>query len=130
MTRALLQEWKASMDGLAASTVNVKLAAARRLVSQETVARMDFLEWRERDLRHTKFVALRDDIDPRALNREKPLSFWGLVDVSVPLVLHELQPAVSDLGGRQSQPERGATLSWDRRTATTNTAPVLLRYAA
>ena len=34
LTRALLQEWKASMDGLAASTVNVKLAAARRLVSE------------------------------------------------------------------------------------------------
>lgn len=54
----------------------------------------------------------------------------GLVDVSVSLVLHELQPAVSDLGGRQSQPERGATLSWDRGTATTNTAPLFLRYAA
>ncbi len=34
LTRALLQEWKASMGGLAASTVNVKLAAARRLVSE------------------------------------------------------------------------------------------------
>lgn len=34
LTRALLQEWKASMDSLAASTVNVKLAAARRLVSE------------------------------------------------------------------------------------------------
>ncbi|WP_245536221.1 tyrosine-type recombinase/integrase [Terriglobus roseus] len=34
LTRALLQEWKSSMDSLAASTVNVKLAAARRLVSE------------------------------------------------------------------------------------------------
>lgn len=34
LTRALLQEWRASMDALAASTVNVKLAAARRLVSE------------------------------------------------------------------------------------------------
>ncbi len=34
LTRALLQEWKASMNSLAASTVNVKLAAARRLVSE------------------------------------------------------------------------------------------------
>ena len=34
LTRALLQEWKASMDALAASSVNVKLAAARRLVSE------------------------------------------------------------------------------------------------
>lgn len=34
LTLALLQEWKASMDGLAASTVNVKLAAARRLISE------------------------------------------------------------------------------------------------
>lgn len=34
LTRALLQEWKASMDSLAASTVNVKLAAARRLISE------------------------------------------------------------------------------------------------
>lgn len=34
LTRALLQEWKASMDALAASSVNVKLAAAQRLVSE------------------------------------------------------------------------------------------------
>ena len=34
LTRALLQKWKASMDALAALTVNVKLAAARRLVSE------------------------------------------------------------------------------------------------
>lgn len=34
LTRALLQEWKASMASLAASTVNVKLAAARRLVAE------------------------------------------------------------------------------------------------
>ena len=34
LTRALLQEWKVSMGSLAASTVNVKLAAARRLVSE------------------------------------------------------------------------------------------------
>jgi integrase len=34
LTPALLQEWKASMDGLAASTVNVKLAAARRLIAE------------------------------------------------------------------------------------------------
>jgi hypothetical protein len=30
----LLQEWKASMDSLAASTVNVKLATVRRLVAE------------------------------------------------------------------------------------------------
>ena len=41
LTRALLQRWKASMDSLA-STVNVKLAAARRLVSQ---ARPNGLIW-------------------------------------------------------------------------------------
>jgi site-specific recombinase XerD len=34
LTRALLQEWKASMDSLAASTVNVKLATVRRLVAE------------------------------------------------------------------------------------------------
>ena len=33
-TPALLQEWKSSMSGLAPSTVNVKLAAARRLVDE------------------------------------------------------------------------------------------------
>jgi len=34
LTRALLQEWKASMDGLAASTVNVRLSAVRKLVEE------------------------------------------------------------------------------------------------
>ena len=34
LVRALLQGWKASMNALAASTVNVKLAAAWRLVSE------------------------------------------------------------------------------------------------
>jgi site-specific recombinase XerD len=34
LTRALLQEWKASMDALALSTVNVKLSAVRRLVGE------------------------------------------------------------------------------------------------
>jgi hypothetical protein len=33
-TRALLQEWKASMDGLAPSTANVRLSAVRRLVGE------------------------------------------------------------------------------------------------
>src|SRR5260370_17859330 len=32
LTRALLQEWKATMDALAPSTINVKLSAVRRLV--------------------------------------------------------------------------------------------------
>ena len=34
LTRALLQEWKASMDGLAPSTANVRLSAVRRLVGE------------------------------------------------------------------------------------------------
>jgi integrase len=34
LTRALLQEWKASMDALAPSTVNVKLSAVRRLIGE------------------------------------------------------------------------------------------------
>ena len=34
LTRALLQEWKASMDALAVSTVNVKLSAVRRLIGE------------------------------------------------------------------------------------------------
>ena len=34
LTRALLQEWKATMDALAPSTVNVKLSAVRRLVGE------------------------------------------------------------------------------------------------
>jgi integrase len=34
LSRALLQEWKASMDALAPSTVNVKLSAVRRLVEE------------------------------------------------------------------------------------------------
>lgn len=34
LTRGLLQEWKASMDALAPSTINVKLSAVRRLVGE------------------------------------------------------------------------------------------------
>jgi len=34
LTRALLQEWKASMGGLSASTVNVRLSAIRKLVEE------------------------------------------------------------------------------------------------
>ncbi len=34
LTRALLQEWKASMGGLSASTVNVRLSAAGKLVAE------------------------------------------------------------------------------------------------
>jgi DNA ligase D-like protein (predicted ligase) len=37
----------------------------------EAVARIDFLEWTDADhLRHTKFVALRDDKDPKKVVRE------------------------------------------------------------
>jgi ATP-dependent DNA ligase len=37
----------------------------------EAVARFDFLEWTGADhLRHTKFVAMRDDKDPRRVIRE------------------------------------------------------------
>jgi len=37
----------------------------------EAVARIDFLEWTGADhLRHTKFIALRDDKDPRKVVRE------------------------------------------------------------
>jgi len=34
LSRALLQEWRASMDGLAPSTINVRLSAARKLVEE------------------------------------------------------------------------------------------------
>ena len=34
LTRALLQEWKAGMEGLAPSTINVRLSAVRRLVGE------------------------------------------------------------------------------------------------
>jgi ATP-dependent DNA ligase len=38
----------------------------------ETVVRVDFAEWTGGDkLRHTKFVAMRDDKDPRKVVREK-----------------------------------------------------------
>jgi DNA ligase D-like protein (predicted ligase) len=40
-------------------------------VKPETVVRVDFLEWTGADkLRHTKFVALRDDKDPKKVIRE------------------------------------------------------------
>ncbi len=34
LSRSLLQEWRASMDGLAPSTINVRLSAARKLVEE------------------------------------------------------------------------------------------------
>ena len=34
LTRSLLQEWKAGMEGLSASTVNVRLSAVRKLVAE------------------------------------------------------------------------------------------------
>ncbi len=34
LDRALLQEWRASMDGLAPSTINVRLSAVRKLVAE------------------------------------------------------------------------------------------------
>ncbi len=34
LDRALLQEWRASMDGLAPSTVNVRMSAVRKLVAE------------------------------------------------------------------------------------------------
>ena len=34
LTRALLQEWKAGMEGLASSTINVRLSAIRKLVEK------------------------------------------------------------------------------------------------
>ena len=40
-------------------------------VRPETVVRIDFLEWTGANhLRHAKFVALRDDKDPRKLVKE------------------------------------------------------------
>lgn len=40
-------------------------------VRPETVAQIDFLEWTEADhLRHTRFVALREDKDPRKVIKE------------------------------------------------------------
>jgi ATP-dependent DNA ligase len=37
----------------------------------ETIARIDFLEWTDANhLRHTKFVALRNDKEPRKVVRE------------------------------------------------------------
>jgi ATP-dependent DNA ligase len=39
--------------------------------AEEPVLRIDFLEWTGADhLRHTKFVALRDDKDPRKVVKE------------------------------------------------------------
>ena len=40
-------------------------------VKPETVVRIDFLEWTGANhLRHAKFVALRDDKDPRTVVKE------------------------------------------------------------
>jgi DNA ligase D-like protein (predicted ligase) len=42
-------------------------------VRPEIVAQIEFLEWTEGDrLRHSKFVALRDDKDPRKVAKEQP----------------------------------------------------------
>ena len=40
LSRALLHEWRSSMEGLAASTVNVRLSAVRRLVAEARHAGM------------------------------------------------------------------------------------------
>jgi len=40
LDRALLQEWRASMDGLAPSTINVRLSAVRKLVSEARASGM------------------------------------------------------------------------------------------
>ncbi len=40
LNRALLQEWRASMDGLAPSTVNVRLSAVRKLVAEARASGM------------------------------------------------------------------------------------------
>ena len=43
-----------------------------RLGKPRIVVEVEFLEWTEADhLRHTKFVGLRDDKDPRTVIREK-----------------------------------------------------------
>jgi ATP-dependent DNA ligase len=42
-------------------------------VRPDLVAQIEFLEWTEADrLRHSKFVALRDDKDPRKVAKEQP----------------------------------------------------------
>ena len=39
----------------------------------EIVAQIEFLEWTDADhLRHSKFVGLRDDKDPRSVVKEQP----------------------------------------------------------
>ena len=50
----------------------LRLARAQAMASNaETVVRIDFREWTSADhLRHTKFVALRDDRDPRKVVKE------------------------------------------------------------
>ncbi len=40
LDRALLQEWKAGMEGLAPSTINVRLSAVRKLVSEARASGM------------------------------------------------------------------------------------------
>jgi len=40
LDRALLQEWRASMDGLAPSTINVRMSAVRKLVAEARASRM------------------------------------------------------------------------------------------
>ncbi len=40
LDRALLQEWRASMDGLAPSTINVRLSAVRKLVAEARASGM------------------------------------------------------------------------------------------
>jgi bifunctional non-homologous end joining protein LigD len=45
--------------------------AARRKDGPELVARFDFLEWTDSNhVRHIKFIAMRDDKDPRKVVRE------------------------------------------------------------
>jgi len=51
LSRALLMEWKTGMDGLAPSTVNVRLAAMRKLV-EECVWQLTLAHLRKLTLAH------------------------------------------------------------------------------
>ncbi len=63
LDRALLQEWKAGMEGLAPSTVNVRLSAVRKLVAE---ARASGMLGVDEAARLTDVPNIRQQVCPRS----------------------------------------------------------------
>jgi len=58
--------------------LTVEVMKKCRWLKPKLVARVDFTDWTEANhLRHSRFVALRDDKDPKEVSREVPAASGG-----------------------------------------------------